>query len=348
MAYNPLSFSKSINDELSHALVTTLNSGFWSTGPESLLLQRNFNQLYNRYCIATSSGGSALQLLSEVYPSIKKIAVQSNTYFATCLPWLNKGCEIVLMGSSGTLLMPDIDVVKAAIETSPDAIVITHIGGYPHPHISEIAALCLKNGILLFEDCAHAPLAYIDNKIVGTFGNAAVLSFYPTKPIPAGEGGLLILESEALSTSASKIRDYGKSINNEVVTHRLPALPNARMNEFTASVVNVILKNYHTIISHKNRLAAIYDDVLGPLSYFTSNYSSQSVRPSYYKYICFLDSHKLSTSQVYDRSNQIYSILSENLVPFGFVGDEYYTLPHTCLPITPSMSLSDARSIVLN
>jgi len=175
MGYKFLDFNKSINEQLEKSLVDVLHSGFWSTGPQSRLLEDTLSEIYQRPCVTTSSGGTALQSISVLYPQIKKIAVQSNTYFASCLPWISANKEIILLGSKKNLLMPDIRIVKNALEHEPDAIVLTHIGGYPNPDILEISNLCKQRGVMLIEDCAHAPLVKINGQYVGTFGDGTIL-----------------------------------------------------------------------------------------------------------------------------------------------------------------------------
>tara|TARA_R110000824_G_C15217290_1_gene677216 strand:- start:1799 stop:2857 length:1059 start_codon:yes stop_codon:yes gene_type:complete len=346
MGYKFLDFSQSINDQLEKSLVEVLRSGFWSTGPQSKLLEDTLSQRYKRPCITTSSGGTALQTLSLLFPEIKRIAVQTNTYFASCLPWVTSNKEIILLGSSQNLLMPDISIIKDALNHQPDAIILTHIGGYPNPDILEISNLCKQKGVILIEDCAHSPFVSIDDQYVGTFGDAAILSFFPTKPIPAGEGGVVILKDHEKAEQARRLRDYGKYTFNGKLHHSLPALPNARMNDFSATIANVIIDNYKSIIQHKKELAKIYDSKLSDYSFENINYTKSDVSPSYYKYICFVSDSSIKTSPVYDHANQISSILDENGYPYTFVGETRSWTPHVCLPLTPSMSKSDIYNVI--
>lgn len=346
MGYKFLDFGQSINDQLEKSLIEVLRSGFWSTGPQSKLLEDTLSQKYKRHCVTTSSGGTALQTVSLLFPEIKRIAVQTNTYFASCLPWVTANKEIILLGSSQKLLMPDISIIKEALDHQPDAIVLTHIGGYPNPDILEISNLCNERGVLLIEDCAHSPFVSIDDQYVGTFGDAAILSFFPTKPIPAGEGGLVILKDHVKAEQARRLRDYGKYPLDGQLHHSLPALPNARMNDFSAAIANVIIDNYESIIQHKAELADIYDSELGEYSFKNINYTGSVVSPSYYKYICFVPESSIKTSPVYDHTNQITSILDENSYPYIFVGETRSWTPHICLPLTPSMNTSDIYDII--
>ena len=88
-----LNFPENITQEIKESLNNVLTSSFWSTGPQSQNLEQNFSEIYKRECISTSSGGTALQLLHDYFRNVKRIAIQSNTYFATGLPWINSNAE---------------------------------------------------------------------------------------------------------------------------------------------------------------------------------------------------------------------------------------------------------------
>ena len=223
-------------------------------------------------------------------------------------------------------------------------------GGYPNPDIELIADLCLKNGVILIEDCAHSPLVKINKKLVGTFGDAAILSFYPTKPIPAGEGGLVIIKNENKANTIKKMRDYGKFKDSKGVTrHLLPAFPNARLNEFSASVINTILSNYDSILNSKKKIANFYNSKLDENLLLTRIYpKSQEIDLSFYKFICFLDESKYHTAQVYDKENQLISIFKDNGINFRFFGDKEFATKHICLPITSNMSEEDTIEVLNN
>ena len=350
MDFKLLDFPSKINQKLSDNLSKVIKSGFWSTGPESKSLELYFANRYKRECICTSSGGTALQLLHDTFSQIKKIAIQSNTYFASSLPWINSNKEIILIGTESDNLMPSFNIVKDALAEGPDALIITHIGGYPNPDIQLISKICQEQGVLLIEDCAHSPFVSINKKYVGTFGDAAILSFFPTKPIPAGEGGLIIIKDKYKAKLIKKIRDYGKFKDDDgSIKHLLPAFPNARLNEFSAVVVNTILENYELLIASKRKIAAFYDTSLDENHILSKIYPKNlNLELSFYKYICFLDYSKYKTAQVYDRDNQLISIFKDNNIKFKFIGEQEYSVEHICLPITYSMTLDDAEKVIKN
>ena len=131
MTFKLLDFPLNINEEITKNLSKVVNSGFWSTGPESEIVEDYFSNLYKRKCVTTSSGGSALQLIHDAHKNIKRIAIQSNTYFATSLPWINSNKEIFLIGSDSSSLMPSIEIVKDVIKNGIDALIITLVRGIP-------------------------------------------------------------------------------------------------------------------------------------------------------------------------------------------------------------------------
>ena len=215
MDFNFLDFDKKLLAEISNELNSVVHSRFWSGGPYIQKTEAKFDEIYNFKSVSCSSGGMALELIANAFPSINKIGIQSNTYFATALPWLNREKELFLIGTDNNSLTPSFEFVKKTIKKGVDAIVLTHIGGYPIPEIEKISAYCRSNGIYLIEDCAHSPLTKINNKYVGTFGDAAIFSFSQRNQSLQEREVWFFLEIQNLRKS-KKIRDYGKEKKKEL------------------------------------------------------------------------------------------------------------------------------------
>ena len=347
MDFNILDFGDEFHSKLSNKLNSVLKSTYWSGGKNIKNIEEKFSEIYSMNAISCSSGGIALEIIAKVFKNIKKIGVQSNTYFASILPWINRNTEIVLIGTKDKSLTPSLELVKEVLNKGVDAIVLTHIGGYPIPDIKEIQTYCRKNNTLLIEDCAHAPLTTINDRLVGSFGDASILSFFPTKPIPAGEGGMLLMKSNFFADEALRMRDYGKVSKNGRILHKLPAISNGRLSEFSAAIVSVFLENYPYVLEKRERIYKLYNSLIPEsLIYQYENNFDQEI--SFYKYITYLKSSKYKVSGVYDSDNQLYSILKENDIKFKFIGDNPYGVKHLCLPLFPSMNESDVEKVVNN
>lgn len=345
MDFNLLGYDEKFLSKISQRLESVVNSGFWSGGEYVKSIEEKFSSSYGMGSIACSSGGMALELVCKAFPKIKKIGVQSNTYFASILPWLNNKNEIVLIGSKEKSLTPSLEHVVEASELGVNAILLTHIGGYPIPEIEKISQFCKEKNILLIEDCAHAPFTKIDDKYVGSFGDASIFSFFPTKPIPAGEGGMALFKNKSIARKVAVIRDYGKvNINNKIL-HKLPAVSNGRLNEFSASVVQTFLENYEEIKLKRKNLASFYNDNIPSNLIYQRNLTDKQ-ELSFYKYITFIKQNKYSVSKVYDKENQLFSILKDNKIDFKFVGDNPFGVNHICLPLFPNMSESDLAKVL--
>ncbi len=100
-----------------------------------------------------------------------------------------------------------------ALAIGPDtrALVVVHIGGVITPRIRELRAICDAAGIPLIEDAAHAHGSTLDGRPAGSFGLAASFSFYPTKVITSGEGGMIATDDDRIDAEARIYRDQGKA-----------------------------------------------------------------------------------------------------------------------------------------
>src|SRR5260370_269442 len=99
----------------------------------------------------------------------------------------------------------------AGVSTPQTAgVVPVHIAGLISPHAGEISQFCTQHGIILVEDAAHAHGSTYDGRFAGSFGRAAAFSFYPTKVVTSGEGGMIITPSGDLANEARIYRDQRK------------------------------------------------------------------------------------------------------------------------------------------
>ena len=103
----------------------------------------------------------------------------------------------------------NIDNLKSAINKKTKAIVLAHTLGNPYD-LEEISKICEENNLYLIEDCADALGAKFNNKIVGSFGNIATISFYPAHHITTGEGGCVYTKNSLFKVILESFRDWGR------------------------------------------------------------------------------------------------------------------------------------------
>jgi len=222
------------------AVNKVLKSKNLAQGSEVLRFEEEFSHLLDeRPCVAVNSGTSALHLalIANGIGKGDEVIVPSFTFAATANSVALTGAVPVFVDIDLDTFNIDIRAVEAAITTRTRAIQPVHLYGLPADMVS-LTKIAKKYGLLVLEDAAQAHLASIENKPVGTFGNSASFSFYPTKNMTAGEGGMIVCDSIESARICRLLRNQGMETRyqNEIVGFNL------RMTDIHASIGLVQLK----------------------------------------------------------------------------------------------------------
>src|SRR4051812_20189257 len=153
-----------------------------------------------RHAIAVNSGTSSIEIpLRALGVKDKEVLVPANTFFATAAAEIAAGARPKFVDCDPSTMAIDLESVRAAIGPDTAGVVVVHIGGLVTPVIRELKALCDEHGIFLFEDAAHAHGSSLGDQMAGTFGIAGSFSFYPTKVITSGEGGIIVTDDDRIA-----------------------------------------------------------------------------------------------------------------------------------------------------
>jgi perosamine synthetase len=151
----------------------------------------------------------------------------------------------------------------------------------------------------LVEDCAHVHGASWNGKTGGDYGFAGSYSFYATKTMPLGEGGMVVSRDKTFLGWLEKYRNYGKEIVSGKVTYPIKTGFNYRMNEITAALGIIQLERLPKILEWKRNLANKYDKLFDHRIKLPEGMMS-----GYYKYIVFgYPELKSKTGQVFGRDD---------------------------------------------
>lgn len=247
------------DDELA-AVDRVLRSGMLAQGAEVAAFEQDFSALVEgRHCVAVSSGTTALHLglvAAGIGPG-DEVVVPSFTFAATANAVRLAGAEPVFVDIDPVSFCIAAPAVLAALTPRTAAVMPVHLYGHPAP-VDEIAALCDDKGLLLFEDAAQAHAASLHGRPAGAWGALAAFSFYPTKNMTTGEGGLVVTPDEDLARMLRLLRNQGmqKRYHNEVVGF------NARLTEMGAAIGRVQLTRLAGWTARRQQIAARYDDGL--------------------------------------------------------------------------------------
>src|SRR5438046_6554899 len=231
----------------------------WTEGRFTRLFEEKLSAWNGVQSVATSSwAGAAMACMEYFGLAGKTVLCPTNTFMATPLAAMKSNAKVVFGDSNREDLCLSYDaVVSAASEQDIAAVWLVHIGGHIAFDTPRIADFCRSKGIILLEDCAHAHGASWNGRKPGGFGDAGIWSFYATKSLPTGEGGMLVSRDPGLIEFAKSYRSYGKP------DYAVQGL-NYRMSEFTAALGAVQAERLPDITAWKNEVALRELDPIHP------------------------------------------------------------------------------------
>lgn len=285
-------FSENDRDIISYEINKILGNGYLTNGPWVKKFEESFSE-YTRtqYAIATNSGTSALEILLRYFDvKDREVIIPTNTFLSTGNAVIFAGGKPVLVDISAETLCIDIKEIEKKITPKTKGMILVHIAGLISPQIYEIRKFCIKNGLFLIEDAAHAPGASINSEKAGSLSDGAAFSFYPTKPMTTGEGGMITTNDPDSNQYARSVRSHGISIEEERNKNLLVRLGyNWRMSELQAVVGYYQLKNLDKAISCRNHIANLYLRELKNIPGIRLFEVPSNTRHSYYKFPVLFD-----------------------------------------------------------
>jgi dTDP-4-amino-4,6-dideoxygalactose transaminase len=248
-------------DELRAATERVLNGGWYILGPEVEAFEAEFASYHGvSHAVGVATGTDAIELAlraASIGPGDEVITV-AHTAVATVCAIEQAGATPVLVDVDGGSYTLDPAAAEAAITPRTRAIVPVHLYGHP-AKMTAITALAQRHGLLVIEDCAQAHGARYQGQLVGTFGDLAAFSFYPTKNLGAyGDGGAVITRHDELAARLRRLRNYGQ----EQRYHAIERGMNSRLDELQAAILRVKLRHLDAHNERRREIAAFYSHLL--------------------------------------------------------------------------------------
>jgi perosamine synthetase len=361
-------FSATDREEIAAAAMEILGSGMLTLGPYTRQFEAAFAAAHSRpdadvadlpHAIAVSSGTAALEIgLRCAGVEGREVIVPANTFFATAEAALRAGGRPVFADIDAATFALSPDTLTAALTPQTAAVVLVHIGGLITPDIAELRRICQEREIALVEDAAHAHGASWNGRFAGAFGVTAAFSFYPTKVVTSGEGGMVVTSSRACADEARIYRDQGKGSfgANHHVRHGYAW----RMSELNAVTGVVHLRRMAASIVRRREVAARYGDALADLDGFAPLPEPAGCRSNFYKYIAVLPPgtdrarFKAEAADLHDvrLAGEVYDIpLHRQPVFAQFAGAplpvaEDMCARHVCLPVHSDMTDDEIEQVI--
>lgn len=339
-----------IGDEERAAVDAVLVSGGLAQGKQVAAFEQEFSAVVgNRESVAVNSGTSALHLalIALGIGAGDEVIVPSFTFAATANSVALAGATPIFVDIEADSFCISPEAVKAAITPRTKAIMPVHLYGHPAA-MDRIAVIAREAGLLVVEDAAQAHAASLDGTPVGAFGDAACFSFYPTKNMTSGEGGMVTTANPATARMVRLLRNQGmeQRYRNEVIGF------NTRMTDIHAAIGRVQLGKLAGWTAQRQANAAF-------LSQHLEGVVTPTVAPGavhvYHQYTIRIPGHDQDrfVAALAERevgSGVYYPIPVHSLPSFGLSLD----LPETeraarevvSLPVHPALSQADLETIV--
>lgn len=247
--------------EIDSVIIHVLESGWYILGEQVKAFEQEFSEYIGiSYGIGVASGTDALELSLRVlnigYGD--RVITVSHTAVATAAAIINVRARPIFIDIDPMRYTMCPDQLDHLLSTwsgpFPKAVIPVHLYGQP-ADVSSIQKIARKYELFVIEDCSQAHGAEINGQKVGTFGNIACFSFYPTKNLGAlGDGGIIVTNDADLAKQLYLLREYGWQNRYISYIHGT----NSRLDELQAAILRVKLKYLDYENRRRKEIAEIY------------------------------------------------------------------------------------------
>jgi perosamine synthetase len=213
-----------------------------------------------------------------------EVLVPVETFIATGMVVSLVGARPVFTEISPATFSMDFEDASSRITDRTRGAIVVHFGGFISPELPAFVQKMRESGRFVIEDAAHAPGAELNGKRAGSLADAGCFSFYPTKIMTTGEGGMLVTSREDIAKTARSLQNRGRDMNNPAESYIRPGRNN-RFTEIAAAMGSSQLRCLPEFLSQRRRVAAIYDEMLLESELFVPLLATDKSVPAYWRYV---------------------------------------------------------------
>ncbi|TCP65931.1 DegT/DnrJ/EryC1/StrS family aminotransferase [Baia soyae] len=344
-----------IREEVLAAVENVFESGAYILGPEVKALEKEVAEYIGvKHAIGVANGTDALVLTLDamgVGPGDEVITTPF-TFFASAETVSQVRGTPVFVDVDPETYNLDIEQLKAKITDKTKVIIPVHIFGQP-ANMDELRAIAEEKGIYILEDAAQAMGSQFQGQMIGSWGDAATYSFFPTKNLGGyGDGGMVVTNNDELAQKIRILRVHGSSPK---YYHSMIGY-NSRLDEIQATALRIKLRHLDQWNDARREKATIYNELLKDTPLVTP-YEAPDRKHIYHLYIVqaeqrdelmkYLGEHGISTGVYYPvplHLQEVYKDLGqgEGSMPVS----EYLSKRTFALPLYPELSHEDMNYIV--
>jgi len=364
-------FNEVDRKEITSRIDEILKSGHIAQGKYVAEFENKFaEKIGSKYGIATNSCTSALEVsIRALGIKNKTILVPTNTFVASVNSIILSGNKPLIVDIDKSTLCMSVDSIQKNLTSDVEAIMWVHMAGLISPDIIQIKEMCKDKGIYLIEDAAHAHGAYYYDENTdetfraGNIGDVGCFSFYPSKVMATGEGGMITTNNNNLNDQAKIMRYHGvtratgqlEGVDYGVNAH-YPS-QNFRMTETSAIIGLSQLSHLDEFVEKRNWIANKYTEKLKMVDGINLLPSNKFSVSSYWNYYFILDididrnklSHYLHKNGV-ENANAYYPACHHHSIYEDWVLEDYpiandILKRHLSLPMYYELTQEDINEI---
>lgn len=288
-----------------------------------------------------------------------EVLVPVQTFIATGMVVSLVGATPVFTEISAANFSMDFEDAWSRVTEKTRGAIVVHFGGFISPQLPEFVQKMRESGRFVIEDAAHAPGAELHGKRAGSIGDAGCFSFYPTKVMTTGEGGMLVTGREDIARTVRSLQLRGRDLDHREERYILPGRNN-RFTEIAAAMGLSQLRSLPEFLATRRRVAAIYDEMLLGSELFVPLLAEDGSAPSYWRYVAMptvqidraelrdrLAADKITIDWAYDPPLHLQPVFQTtmNTRPGMLPRSEGLLARHICLPVHARMRDQDAEFV---
>jgi perosamine synthetase len=281
-------FPEAMREAICAQINEILSGGRLMLGPYSRKLEETMADFVGvPHAVSLNSCTTALTIALQYYGVVgSEVLVPAGSFVTDVSSVLFAGGTPVLVDINPETLSFDLDDLRSKICDRTKAIIWVHLTGTISPEYREILAIARENGVPLIEDAAQAHGSRARGQVAGSLGDVGCFSFYPTKVMTCGSGGMLTTRDEKLKRYAQEMRLFGKDLATEDVNK----LGNDWfLDEIRACVAYNQLLDLSEMVTKRRELAKRYAGNLCNQPGITLILECDGFEPSYYQYPILID-----------------------------------------------------------
>lgn len=354
-------------------MLDTLRSDWISTGPKTRLFEAEFARYVDApraLALNSCTAGLHLALVTAGIGAGDEVITTTMTFAASVNVIEHVRARPVLADVEDDTLNLDPRLVEAAVSPRTRALVAVHYGGHP-AELGALEALAEQRRLLLIEDAAHALPAWYDGRMIGGSANPVAFSFYATKNMTTGEGGMLtgaadfVEEARVLSLHGMSRAAWGRYAKGGSWRYDVAA-PGFKYNmtDIQASLGIQQLRKLESFQVRRREIVGLYDDAFRTESALETPVCRPGIEPAWHLYVLRLNLDALRI----DRDRFIEELADRNIgtsvhfIPihmhsyyrqkYGYQPGDFPVAERAferivSLPVYPRMGLADAEDVAL-